>query len=157
VLLRQAMLEFAPSQTLEAELARAMIVNPHTAMSYSLLRAQAQVIHLTFVAASVWAARRALTQEWNQQYLLIVASTALRTVARETMNLQDRQWFFELASLALKELLGADDFTGPGPKCEDLPFRPTDGRCHGNLQRVRRLAGSGVRGRGLDWRPVREC
>jgi hypothetical protein len=84
-----------------------VIVRPHKTVPNAAVGGYLNVIKRIFDAASAWGQRRDLVTEWHRQYLLVLASSALRSAACGDIAMRDRWWYFELSALAIADLVKA--------------------------------------------------
>jgi hypothetical protein len=98
--------DLTPTSNARRRLAE-ILVRPREVAPEAAVSGYHDVVKRAFDAASAWGVQRHLTVEWHQQYLLILASSALRTVARDDVALADRWWFLEVSALAIADLIKA--------------------------------------------------
>jgi len=91
-----------------------IVVKPREVVPDAAVSGYHDVVKRVFDAASAWGTQRHLSTEWQRQYLLILASSALRTVARDDIPVHDRWWFLEVSALALADLIKAAAKIGNG-------------------------------------------
>lgn len=96
--------DLTPTANARARLAEA-IVRPRKVTPSAAVSGYLDVLRRVFDAASAWGERRDLTTEWHKQYLLVLASSALRTTTCDDIAMRDRLWFLEVSALALSDLL----------------------------------------------------
>lgn len=97
--------DLAPRSKIRSQLAE-LVVRPSSCDPYASIAGYHDVLNRVYRAAAAWGSRRHLGQAWMAQHLLVLIASALRTVARDDIDIDDRWWFFEVAALATRELLG---------------------------------------------------
>jgi len=119
-----------PESAIRSTLAE-LIVSPDKHPSAPPIAGYLNVARAIRTAGASWATRRSLfDQSWELQHVLVLAATALRTVARDDLSLADRWWYFEVAALAIRRFLSDDDgdappTTPPTPSIGPRPVSPS--------------------------------
>lgn len=90
----------SPHSTLRSRLAD-LLVRPTACQPAPPTAGYLDVVSRLYAAAALWGQERNLVDEWHRQYLLVLAGSALRTVADADIGFADRWWYFEVAALAL--------------------------------------------------------
>lgn len=95
--------ELTPYSTIRSRLAE-LIVAPVGYPRMPTVAGYLSVAEEIYQAAARWGSSRTLVTEWRRQHHLVLAASALRTVSRTDVEIEDRWWHLELAALAIRQL-----------------------------------------------------
>ncbi|WP_433728478.1 hypothetical protein ACQP2Y_15040 [Actinoplanes sp. CA-051413] len=94
----------APRSAARSSLAE-LIVRPQSYLPGPAVSGYIDVARKVHEAAGLWGIRRGLSSDWIRQNILVLAASALRTVADDTLAAEERWWYLEVAALCTEGLL----------------------------------------------------
>jgi hypothetical protein len=105
-----------------------LVVDPRNHPASAPVAGYLAVVRRIYDAASLWALKRDMPDEWRRQHVLVLLASALRTVADTELRLADRWWHLEVAALAMRAYIeggGARAHPTTPPSLTRLPVDTT--------------------------------